>query len=307
MPTDIKKILDELGASGDDRAVLEQHFGKNETLASKLNEWRENGLRQSDYSRRMAGLDATESAKRAELEAEEKRLTQAREGMNAQFLQAQKDREAAEVAAASMAAKVKRLAAEWNIPEASVKDILDGAPAPVAAPPQSAPGPVNFDASKFVSREEYQRLQEVALRMPALATKLPGMRAQHQQLFKDCPPDFEEKLLAEATKQQRPIDVVWDNLYGVNEKRQALLEAEIRQDERAKAESEFKAKYSASAASAMPLRPENDSPIFKLDPLNKTAPRPGVHGPAGAASSVQNAVQAFSQGKYRRPEFAHQE
>lgn len=311
MAINIKAILDELGATGDDRNLLEQYFTKNEPLAAKLNEWREGGLRQSDYTRRMEGLKATETAKLAELATQEQNLTQIRENMNAQFLQAQKDREAAEVRAAAMQAHVKRLQAEWNLPEAAVKDILDGAaPAPASAgPAPSVNGPVNFDASQFVSRKDYDELKSLALKLPTLATKLPGMRAQHQALFGECPPDFEEKLLAEAQKQQRPIETVWDNVYGVTEKRNAANEARIRADERAKAETEFKAKYSQSNVNPVTaLRPDlngQNSPIFHQE--SGKYQRPGVTPAMNRLTSVQNAVQAFSQGKYRRPEVAHQE
>jgi len=305
MPVDVKKFLDELGATGEDRAAVEQFFAKNDTAASKLKDWGENGLRQSDYSRRMDGLKATEDAKRAELQAEEARLAQARDGMNVQFLKANEDREKAEVATAAIAAKVKRLAVEWNIPEANVKDILGGAPE-VQAPPQQVNGPVQFDASKFVPRDEYNTLKDIALRMPELNIALTSIARQHQQLFGECPPDLERKLLDEARKQQRPIEQVWDNLYGVNEKRQAAHDTQVRQEERAKVETEWKAKLSAASVGTMPLRPEvADSPVFKLEPLNKN--RPAAHGAAHAASSIGNAVTAFNSGKYKRPEFAHQE
>jgi hypothetical protein len=296
MPVNVNKLLDELGATGEERAQVEKFFAKPEVLA-KASDWYENGLRQSDYSRKMEGLAATERARLAQIETEEKRLKDTFESLNGQFSRAQQEREQAETKAAAMAARVKTLAAEWNIPEAEVGKILEGQPAsapPPAAPPASSPAAL--DPAQFVSRKEYEALANVALKLPQFAAAFPMMRDQHKQLFGSVPDDFETKILEEARKQERPLPVIWDNLYGVEQKRKEVHDTQIRAEERAKVEAEYKQKYSQGQVTPMPLQAPA-SPIFSLEPLNKNARQARVNG---TDPSVARAAQRFTENYGKR-------
>jgi hypothetical protein len=297
MPVDVNKLLDELGATGEERSQVEKFFAKPEVLA-KASDWYENGLRQSDYSRRMDGLAATERARMAQIESEEKRLKDTFDSLNTQFSKAQQEREQAETKAAAMAARVKTLAAEWNIPEAEVGKILENQapPAPSSAPPASSTSPAALDPAQFVSRKEYETLAAVALKLPQFAAAFPMMRDQHRALFGSVPDDFETKILEEARKQERPLPVIWDNLYGVEQKKKEVHDTQIRADERAKVEAEYKQKYSRGEVAPMTLQ-SPASPIFSLEPLNKNSRQARNRG---VDESVQRAAQRFTENYGKR-------
>lgn len=284
---DLSKLLDDLGAAGEDRTAIEKFFTDKPEAATKLNGWRENGLRQSDYDRLMNGSKAEITAEKERLKQAEQDLLKARDGMNGQFEQALKDKETSETRLAALIARTRRVATEYGVSEDEFK--IDG----VSAPPASATvtPPANVDTSKFVSREEFEKVQQIASRLPMLAIRLPQMQREHIRLFGK---EFDEQnLLDRAMKENRDIDTVFEQEFGITAKRKEVEEATIRADERSKAEAEFRARQSQENVNTVRTDIMPRSPLFQMKPID--VQRVAANR---TSSGVAGAIAAFEAGKY---------
>jgi hypothetical protein len=204
---DIAKFIDELGATGEDRSALEGLLSKNQTVAAKLGEWHDNGLRQSDYSRKMNGWSAEKAAEEARLKAESDRLAAARETMNTEFLKATKEREDALNLAAQLQNRVKTKATEYGVDPALFLDGL--APAtPVVAAPASAGSGFTMDQVLAEVMKKVSPAIDVMTRLPNLAVDLNEMDREHHALFGK--PLDSRNLLDRAAKENRDYRTVYE-------------------------------------------------------------------------------------------------
>lgn len=283
---DITKILDELGATGDERAGIEAFFTKNAGAAQKVADWHENGLRQSDYDRKMNGWKAQKEAEERRLKEAEATLIGSRDKMNQQYLDALKEREEAVAAKAALEAKMKTLADAYSI---DPNDLKLGETPPsktVTQPPNPQP------TGDFVSRKDFEEVAGLLDRSVMLPVKLQKMQRQHHELFGN---HFdEEELLAEAKRQERPIEQVWNDKFGVAQKREEVTAAKYRAEGKAAADQEWQAKVSQKQVEVMRTDLQPRSPIFEVK-------RPTAAEPVKdrTSSGVDAAVAAFNAGKYR--------
>ena len=288
---DLSKFLDELGATGEDRANVEKFFTANPTAAQKATGWFENGLRQSDYDRKMNMLKAEVEAQKATLTQAEQTLLASRDTMNTQYTTALADREAAESKLAALQARIKNVATTYQVPVDEFGIPKDGDPPPVRK--EAQPNNPNND---FVSKNDFSQLAELTKKLPMLPVQLMKLQREHFELTGT---HFDEMALVEKSLElQKPVEQVADLMFGLSQKRTEKHDAAIRADERAKAEVEMKAKYSREGAN--PIRTDlnvQPSAVFKL-----SRPEPqGVPGPRPdrLQSGVEAAVNAFREGKYR--------
>lgn len=290
---DISKLLDELGASGEERAGIEAFFTKNEGAVKKVTEWRENGLRQSDYDRKMNGWKAQQEAEERRLKEAEATLVASRDKMNQQYLDALKEREEAVAAKAALEAKMKTLADAYSI---DPNDIKLGEPTPkpvVTQPPNPQP---NGD---YVSRKEYEEVVGLFDKGMKLAPAMQRIQLEHFKLFGNYDGFDPEELLTDALKQERSPEKVWKDKFGVDAKKEEITAAKYREEGRAEEEKKWQAKVSQGAVNPMRTDVQIKSPIFEVKTPEKGAPIRDR-----TQSGVADAVAAFNSGKFREQKTA---
>jgi hypothetical protein len=292
---DISKLLDELGATGEDRTAVESFFTKNPTAAQKASDWRENGLRQSDYDRKMNMLKAEVDADKARVTQAEQAILASRDTMNGQYTKALEEREAAENALAATRARINRVATEYTIPltEFGIEGSNPNPPNPQPQRPQTQPDP------QYVSRQDFDTVVDLTKRLPMLPVQLMKLQREHQELFGTY---FDEQtVIDKALELKKPLEQVADLMFGMTAKRNEKHDNQVRLEERAKVETEMKAKY--SQANVNPMRTDVNAkpgPVFEL----KRPEIAGVPGPRPdrLQSGVEAAVNAFRESKYRPQE-----
>jgi hypothetical protein len=293
---DISKLLDELGATGEDRTAVESFFTKNPTAAQKASDWRENGLRQSDYDRKMNLGKAELDASQARVAQAEAAILASRDTMNGQYTKALEEREAAENALAATRARINRVATEYNIPATEFG--LDGTQQTqqtqqTQRTQQTQPDP------RYVSRQDFDTVVDLTKRLPMLPVQLMKLQREHQELFGTY---FDEQtVIDKALELKKPLEQVADLMFGMTAKRNEKHDNQVRLEERAKVETEMKAKY--SQANVNPMRTDVNAkpgPVFEL----KRPEIAGVPGPRPdrLQSGVEAAVNAFRESKYRPQE-----
>ena len=291
MPVDIAKLMDELGATGEERSAVEGFLSKNSQAAEKLHGWRENGLRQSDYDRKMNLLKAETDAEKTRLQQAEQTLVANRDTMNSQYLKALEDKEKAEVALSTLRAKANRVASEYNVPATE----FDLGAAPANPNPANPAAPRTDDNPQYVKREDFEQVVDLLKKAPMLPVEVNKLQREHYELTGQY---FDENALVEkALELRKPIGQVADLMFGLSTKRAEKHDAEIRADQKAKDDAEWKTKVSQNQVT--PIRADAQpqaSPVFALKtPENFTKPGPR---PDRMQSGVDAAVQAFRQGKY---------
>jgi hypothetical protein len=296
---DVSKLLDELGATGEDRTAVERFFSANPNAAQKASDWRENGLRQSDYDRKMNMLKAEVTAEKTRISEAETQLAASRDTMNSQYTQALRDREEAQNRLAAVSARITRVATEYQVPVTEFG--LDAAgttpPNPAVTQPAREPNPNNN--GQFVSRADFDSLTDLTKRLPMLPVDIMAAERDYRKAFGNDDGFDPKAVINKALELQRPVAEAADLLYGIGAKQKERYEATIRQDERAKADAEWKTKVSQNAAN--PMRTDlTQAPgvVFNLKRPEITGGTPGPR-PDRTASGVEGAVAAFREGKYR--------
>ena len=295
MALDVNRLLDELGATGEDRTAVESFFTKNPTAAQKASDWRENGLRQSDYDRKMNMLKAEVDADKARVSQAEATILASRDTMNSQYTQALADREAAENRLAQTTARINRVATEYNIPVTEFG--IDGTQTQQTQQTQPPRQQQNDD---HVSRQDFNTVLELTKKLPMLPVQLMKLQREHFELFGTS--FDEEAVVNKALELKKPLAEVADLMFGMSAKRVEKHDAQIRQDERAKADAEWKTKVSQNAVN--PIRTDlnvKPGPVFELKRPEALQGIPGPR-PDRLQSGVEGAVSAFREGKYRPQE-----
>ena len=292
---DLNKFLDELGFSGEDRASVEKAFTANPAAVTKAAGFYENGLRQSDYDRKMNMLKAEVDAQRSNLTEAERTLLASRDTMNSQYTQALKDREEAENKLASLQSRIKNVATQYQVPVDEFGLPKDGEQPP---PVRTTPANNNQPDPQYASRQDFETLTDLTKRLPMLPIELMDIAQQYTDAFGTMKGFSAKAVVDKSLELQKPVGHVADLMYGLTAKQTEKHEATIRADERAKAETEFKAKYSREGANV--IRPDlqtKPGAIFELK-RPETAGVPGPR-PDRTQSGVEAAVNAFREGKYR--------
>lgn len=294
MAIDIGKLLDDLGAKGDDRATLETYFTKNTEAAARANDWRENGLRQADYSRRMNGWSAEETVRRQKIADEEAALLKARDTMNAQYETALADREAAERRAAEIEARAKRVTAEYNL---DPKLILGDGVAPANPNPAAPPAANTPDLSGYVPRKEFDSVAATAAQLPNLAVDIHDIMAEAGKLGLNF---SARELMDRALKEHRHPRAVFEQEFGAADARQKIHDDAIRAEATAATEARMRTQFSNDSAGHM--RPNVPlSPVMNIRPIEGAVRPQAVNR---TSSGVDAAMRAMQEGKYNLYEAA---
>jgi hypothetical protein len=251
-------------------------------------------LRQEDYSRNISDLKAAQKLvedsqkalqqKEADVTRYQAELGTWKAGADQNYTKALEEREKADKKAAAAIAKVRTLAIANGLNEEDVLKDLDVTPTSPAN--KEAP----FDTSKFLTREEVQRVtQEAAL----LDANIYDVAERHKELFGAR---LDTKGLVErAIKSGVGIEALWKQENKVEEK----LEQKKEEVLRTKLQAEFDQKETA-------LRSSLSLPIPRAgreaDPYtsHKLFENPAIKHAAEQENSggVSAAVAAFNTGKY---------
>jgi hypothetical protein len=274
------------------RATLESNSKADEFVKGSA-------LRQSDYSRRMAEVQAAQQtleaaqaalkAKEAEVTNFQTQLGQWKASAEPKFQQALAAQEAAERRVAAATARLKALAIANGLDENEVLKDIEAPPNPNPQNSQNPPQNPPLDTTKFVTKDDMIRgVRESAL----VDATIYDLGNEHQALFGKPLPNAAQ-LVAEAVQAGKPLRTFWEEKYKVPEKRNELQEASIQERIKAGVEAEL-AKRISEGALAPSVAGRDDlkgSPVFSK-PL--TAPTDAGGG------GVSAAVAAFQAGKYKQ-------
>lgn len=292
---DLNKFLDELGATGEDRSAVESFFTKNPNAATRVNDWRENGLRQSDYDRKMNMLKAEVDADKARVSQAEAAILASRDTMNGQYTQALADREAAENKLAQTTARINRVATEYNIPVTEFG--IDGTQQAQQTQQTQHTRQTTQQADNSVSRQDFETLTDLTKKLPMLPVQLMKLQREHQELFGTY--FDEEAVINKALELKKPLADVADLMFGMSAKRTEVHDNKIRQEAIAANDAVWKTKMSQQNVN--PMRTDlnvKPGPVFELKRPEALQGIPGPR-PDRLQSGVEGAVNAFREGKYR--------
>jgi hypothetical protein len=287
---DVRKWIGDLAAKGkftpEETKLLEDKLGKPE-VAQLIGEGQ---LRQQEFDRKLNALKTDFDKKNQELTAYHGRLStfekSAQETLSSQDKQLQAER----TARVRYEEKLKGLAREYGLDEATLIQQVEVSPAQPAKPdpaPQPAPG------------ERFEKFQsDVAtamMQMPLVQAEIIDLAAEHQQLGLKTPFRATE-LVSESIERKVPLRQVWEEKFSVSDRRQELATADqkahddlIRREERERILTE---------RDTPSLRPEaSRSPIL--------ATLPGRFGQSSEEpklSAVDRAVKAYTMGHDSKPE-----
>ena len=289
-------LVKELATAGIDPKIAEE-ITKNEKAAQALDDWRQNGLRQSDYDRKFNLSKAEIAAEKARVAEQAVALETERGRMNEQFLAAQQEREKAELALAEARAKIATASRVYSVD--LEKEIFgDHTPGPPPKPavreekPNGAPQP---ELSKRL--DDIEKMFEA---VPNLTVELQDIALQHAQLFPDKPLVLKD-IMEKAVAARKSPQFIWDNEFGATAKRQEMERDKYRA-EGAKAERE-RLEQEASRKAAAPFGQPGKYPLLEAAAAKKSMPiSDWLNGRASRErESVAKAVVAFQSGKYAAP------
>ena len=263
----------------------------NEKAARQLQEWHENGLRQSDYDRKMNSGKAELAAAQKAVAEQMATFEEQKKAINEQYLGALTTREQAETQLAALRAKAKTASDVYGVD--LVKELFGD---------QTVNPPVNNRREETVIPSDIDKriaaLEDLFKTNVNFEVEMHDIVRQHLELFPDKPLVMKD-LLDDAVKQRRSPTQVWDDKFGATAKRQDLLADKYRAEGAAKAKEELEKKYSGQMVNGMrtdiPLAPGS---VFALNGPDKKLSAPNNRA-ASAAESVAGAVAAFRAGKYR--------
>ena len=294
-------VVKELTAAGVDATKVEELI-KDEKIATALQRSIENGLRQSDYDRKMNLGKAELAAEKQRLAEQAAELETTKTRMTAEFLEAHRQREEAEALNSEVLARAKTASAVYgtDLVKELFGDHTPGAP-PARTAPAAAPPPAGPDVNKRIDGVE-----ELFRALPNLMVDMQSIAIEHATLFPDKPFNPRE-IMDKAVELRQPVTQVWDNLYGATAKKQEIQAEKFRQEgavaERARLEQE----QSKRAATPFGMKTPA-SPIFAA--AAKSAAARGTTETNGRdqrrAEAVQRATAAMAEGKYA-PGYARRE
>jgi len=281
-------VVKELTAAGVDPAKAEEII-KDEKIATALQHSLEHGLRQNEFDRKM-------NLGKAELAAEKQRVAEQAAGletertrMTEQFLEAQKQREAADMVLAEALARAKTAEATYGVP--LTKEIFgDHTPGPAPTrKPEPVQQPPAVDPALGKRMDDLEGLFQA---LPELQLEFQDIAVRHAQLFPDKPLDMKAVWSKAKELRQKPTQV-WDNLFGATQKEEEIVAERYRLEGEARARTKFEQDASKRAAAPFGV-PAAPSPIFAAAANKNT----GNDRTRNMAEAVQRATEAMMSGKY---------
>jgi len=302
MAVDLKPWVEELYKTGslsdEEKKVLDTVFAK-EPVAKFVGE---STLRQSDYSRKLNEMTAKEQklasdveAKQAALDAHEASLIKWKdEDVVPKVNKLAQELEDAKLALFKHQRAVTKAQEAYNITPQEL-GLDDSAPVKTA---EKEPAPT-FDSTKYVSREEYDKILAETQRVPFITEEMQDIADDYQELF-GKPLRGRTALLSEAVAAHRKDPTLKLRNYieqkfefqkrreEVSQERQKDHDAKIRAEERSKVLSEYKMPVTRPAPDQMPQLPKPSEIIGKEQ-----------SGRNRDASSLEEIVQVYNAGKYK--------
>ena len=295
-----KDWLKELGFSAEKVEQLAAEF-----TAAQMTKIAEGYARQSDYDRAFNANKAEIERQQADLAAANQRLNEEMAAFavmqqeGGQITQKMRDDlDKAQQQALKLKQKLERVATDAGMDVTAVlKDVDVQVVQPTTTPQTPA-----FDASKFVSADDYQRsvaqLANMALTLPA---ELQQIQYEHQQLFgkqidtREIVAELQKRASTRGNTKSLDPRAVWEELHGVPAARTAADQKRF--DDAiaaAKAQGAQEALSQASIPGATHVPGKPTSPVLGTRQSALNRPQPGT--------TASNAAAAFRSGKYRTAE-----
>ena len=284
-------VIEALTAAGVDNARAEELL-KDEKLKTVLTGFVESGLRQSDYDRKMNSGKAELSAAQARVAEQTAALETERARMNEQFLEAQRQREAADLVVAGALAKARTAGALYglDLEKELFGDRASGVtPSPAPTQPAKGTSAPNSDLGRRMDD-----IENLFKAVPNLTVELQDIALQHAQLFPDRPLVL-KTILDKAVEQRRSPTQVWDDEFGASAARNERQAEKFRLEGEERARVKFQQEASKRAASPFGI-PAPPSPIFAAS-ANKNLLAPGDRG-KHMQEAIERASAALAERKY---------
>jgi hypothetical protein len=291
---DLKQRLAEIKADGglpdDQIAQMEAILGTDKAKAVL----KRSVSNHKDWTRKTmeaAELRKQAEAERAAMEQEKAQLAQWRDGVQSQLDDAYKQYQESNISAATLKAKVQTIASRYGI---DPKELMEGE-VPADVQPTKGTPVASFDTSKFLTKDDLDKQFNGLKSMDALVqAQLYDIAAEHQDVF-GKPLRGASELVKEALASGKPVRQLWEEKNNVQAKRDELREAQIRKDEREKADAEWRAKHSEQSVDGQrPYSPLNMPKSVAYETLMKTDAKPvKPNGSDKSMERVNRAVAAF--------------
>lgn len=292
--------LNDLKAAGN---LTDEEFKAIEAAAGKTDSFiKDSVLRQSDYSRRQTELKTErDRLTQAQSEAAEyqRQLAQWKTTADARFDAALKDAEKAKVAEQQAAARLRTIAAQYNIPEevvaANMTQHLQTQQGQQPSPQQQAQTP---DLSNYLTKADFENAATGSL---LLQTAIHDLSVRHQALFGEPLKDA-TALVREAIAAKQSLEDFWSSKYKVAEKQAAITEEAVQQRIQTavkEAETKLASEYAMRGGNVVSPTREREVSVLFQRPTERKAGEARVN-------AVDKAVAAFNQGTYRDGVIARQ-
>jgi len=211
-------------------------------------------------------------------------------------------RQDAEAKLTAVQQKVRELATRNGISEDEIKDLVAASTVEPTRTTRTEPTTRNDDG-RFMSKDEFREEAKFYARLPGMQMTI---EREYYRLFGNDAPDINwDKLIADASSNKRSLQQQYEASYKVPEKRaevadtkhkKEIEEAEKRGEEAAR--SRLLAEH-PDMASRTVSREHRGSPI--LDQAREHAKKAAdQHTASGPQETVNAAVKAFREGKYRQ-------
>lgn len=292
MPT----LVEDLIASGLDKETAEKVAAA--PAAKTLDNWRQNGLRQDEFSRKMNLLTDEQKVSKQRIDEEAARLATEKARVAETISESNKAREAAEVRLATAVAKSRTASADFGID--LTKDIFGDIATPgVPVVPAAPEKPTTSDTSE----ERMRTLEELFHQVPKLNVELQQIALDHNKLFPATPLDL-KKVWDESVRLRREPTYVWDQLYGATAERQKQeaerYRAEGRAEQKTADELEMSRKLAAAHGNPAPTSSSFFDAVRRGNEKRNPTPNPVADRARNSGDRAAIAAAAFSSGKYRQ-------
>jgi hypothetical protein len=228
------------------------------------------------------------AAARSELDEFKAKLESDRVRMNAQFMTAQQEREAAESLAAQVRAKAKTLGQVYGI---DAEKELFGDTTTTTTTTQRTQQAEPSDIDKRIGA-----LEDLFRTNVNFEVELHDVVRQHMELFPGTPIVMKE-ILDDAVKQRRSPTAVWDDKFGATAKRAELTADKYRAEGKLAAEAEYKQKLSEQKVNPFGIATP-PSPVFQAAANKGGNKAPLNSRQQNAGSAIQRATEALLSHKY---------
>lgn len=291
---EVAEQLKEWGLTPEEMAQVEPVLGKPE----RQEKVKGSHLRQSEFSKKMQGLDK----QRADLEAaiaEKERIVAEdaaalgtwKQSADKTILENQKALEDAKTKAFRLEERMKTLATQYGVDPKELG--LEGETTFPAKKPDTQPDLSEFD-KKYLARGDADRIVAEVKSSPFIAAELEDIVDEHRSLFGKG--INRRELVANALKNKRTLREEWETTNEVNKRRDELKEKEIEErinakvaEERTKILSEHKLPVTRGSDVGSPILAMRDS--LKLEGTDRSK--------SNETGAVDAAVASYNTGKYR--------